>query len=159
MKFISLLLLISFSCSGQAQLQNDCKANLKECLIEFLISAKETSNKKDQSALFLVDLSDKSRNELFKTEKVILKPTIYTFGLLGPHYNNFLMVYQSNKVVLITDYSTESVLLCLSNFFKDHSKNFNEEQKIELVTNVLQILNLRNLNKTNRDDLDVELKH
>lgn len=159
MKFISLLLLISFSCSGQVQKQNDCKENLKGCLIEFLISAKETSDKKDQSVLFLVDLSDKSRNELFKTEKVILKPTIYTFGLLGPHYNNFLMVYQSNKVVLITDYSTESVLLSMSNFFKDHSENFNEEQKIELVTNVLQILSLRNLNKTNREELDVELKH
>jgi len=160
MRVSVLLLIISFGCSGQSQKKEICyESNLKDCLINFLISVKETSDKKDQSILFLVDLNDKSRNNLFKNGEAALKPSIYTFGLLGPHFNNFLMVYQPNQITIISDYSTEDVLTTLSNFLKSNSEKLNEEQKVELSINTLQILDLRNLNKKLRSEPDIELEH
>lgn len=160
MRVIVLLLIVSVSCSGQSSKEKVCnESNLKECLIDFLISMKETTDKKDQSILFLVDLGDKDRSNLFKTSELTLKPSIYTFGLLGPHFNNFLMLYQPNQVTIVSDYSLNSVMINLNNFLEVNTSKLNEEQKVELAINTLQILSLRNLNKRLRSEPDIELKH
>ena len=124
--------------------QRECGNDLTECLIDFLITEKEAANKEDAQSLFLVDLNDIESGNIYKKRLNTIKPGIYTFGLLGPHFSNYIvLVKDSNSFTIVEDYELEWVLSTLSEFFKKNDDLYTSEDKIKVVSNTLNILKNR----------------
>jgi hypothetical protein len=158
-KLIPILLLLAFNCNGQGQEEKLHKEDVKELLIQFLISIKEASKYEEKSILFLTDLRFDDGRNLFKegTEPLYVKSGVYSFGLLGPHFNNYLMIV-STDITLIKNYRTEVVLLKLSDFYRHNSNKFSEDEKIQITKNALKILSIRELNQElDKDIIDIDL--
>ncbi|MFC2187421.1 hypothetical protein ACFCT7_08890 [Fulvivirgaceae bacterium LMO-SS25] len=158
MRFLILFFLVSFNCSGQKQMNEmQCLEELHDCLFEFLIAESQAFNEEEKSILFLVDLSENDRDNLLKT-KGFINPGVYSFGLSGPHFNNYIVVVTSEEAIIVENYNIENVLIVLNDFFKRSEKNISEVSKLSIVMNVLEILNVRLENeKLEREELDIEL--
>jgi hypothetical protein len=145
------------SCSGKSQEKISCKENLKECLIEFLISQNEVFDEKVEESLFLVNLNDMDGGNIHKKRVKDIEPGIYSFGILGPHFNNYLVLIGS-EINLVENYEIEHVLQNLSNFFEKNPQLYSDEEKIRVTSNILKLLSNRELNEKLQEEVpDIEL--
>lgn len=136
-----------------------CKSELKDCLFEFLIDRKEILSKSEGKALFITDISELEKGDIVEA-KGGLQTGVYSFGILGPHYNQYMFFVEPTSTTIITNYSVKFVLNDLSDYFNRNEKSFTEDKKLKVAKNVNKILNLRMLNSKLDDEnqLDINLK-
>jgi hypothetical protein len=136
-----------------------CKSELKDCLSEFLIDRKEILNKSEGEALYITDISELEKGNIVGAKRG-LQTGVYSFGILGPHYNQYLFFVEPNSTNIITNYSVKFVLVDLCDYFDRNEKSFTEDKKLKIAENVIKVLNLRMLNSKLDDEnqLDIDLK-
>ena len=130
---------------------------LSDCLFEFLLTNGEAFEEEEKSILFLIDLSKNDGANLLKSNNVMI-PGIYSFGLSGPHFNNYLVLITLDEVKIVEKYNIENILVTLHDFFVLDEMKFPELMKLNVTESVLQILNIRLENEIlERKERDVEI--
>lgn len=160
MFIIILITLLSLESVVQAQEVKIHVDDFKDTLLQFLISKGEALNYEEKSILFLTDLRyDKGFNLFNKLDDTIkLNYGIYSFGLMGPHFSNYLVII-SERNTIIENYNLVFVLTALIDVYKLSTDIASEKYKITMTQNVLKVLMNRVLDEDlGHDTTEIKLK-
>jgi hypothetical protein len=133
-KILFLIALLNVSCYSYSQSTLPTEQELKTRLKEYLETKKEVSDG-DSSIIYVVNLLD--------YDPYHQEIGIYKFGVLGPHYLPYIALITEGEIKITKDYKVEEVLRLIPDFMERYDSKYSEMEKIKLVQNVLQVLEIR----------------
>lgn len=142
--FISKLLLSQTTTSmGNKYLFSIFDGESFNSMFNFLVAQHEAKLKEDSTLILSCrELLDDSLN---------LKIGIYKFGIAGSHQIQFLyLLCNDGKRKFVEDYSTNSVVKQMEQFFNKNNRVLSEKSKIAYLKQISEFLNYRLLAEENR---------
>jgi len=68
------------------------------------------------------------------------KAGIFKFEIAGSHQRPYLLIYEDQKIDLVSDYSIQNILNVLTGFFIKNDSLYTNQQKLQYLENIVEII-------------------